>query len=72
MAASTSRSYASFTFCTGSTSTSAVMPCSAQKSSISCVSRMPPMSEPAWIVVFALLGSALAAQVDEQLFWRLP
>ena len=41
-----SRSKASLIFAIGISSMSAVIPCSAQKSSISWVSRMPPMSEP--------------------------
>src|SRR6059036_3010328 len=41
-----SRSYASLTFWMGMTSTSAVMLCLPQKSSISCVSWMPPIIEP--------------------------
>ena len=41
-----SRSYASLTFWIGITSTSAVMLFAPQKSSISCVSGMPPMLEP--------------------------
>src|SRR5207248_6686740 len=41
-----SRSYASLTFWMGMTSTLAVMLWTPQKSSISCVSAMPPMAEP--------------------------
>src|ERR1700704_3610772 len=41
-----SRSEASLTFWMGMTSTSAVMLCAPQKSSISWVSAMPPMAEP--------------------------
>ena len=40
------RSYASLTFWIGITSTSEVMLCFPQKSSISCVSAIPPISEP--------------------------
>jgi hypothetical protein len=40
------RSYASLMYWIGITSTSEVMPCLPQKSSISCVSLSPPMSEP--------------------------
>src|SRR6058998_2615837 len=41
-----SLSYASLTFWIGMTSISAVMLCLPQKSSISCVSAMPPIIEP--------------------------
>src|SRR5881397_2703163 len=42
-----SRSHASLIFCIGMSSMSDTIPCAAQKSSISCVSAIPPMAEPA-------------------------
>src|ERR1700761_3880378 len=41
------RSYASLIPCIGITSISEVIPCSPQKSNISCVSAIPPISDPA-------------------------